>query len=197
MAFSMQQNDAVSVVFFGDGAASEGILYEALNFASLKKLPVTFVCENNLYCTHLPVAACLADTNIYKKSEIFGIPGIRIDGNDVIEVYNVAKRAIEDARSGKGPAFIECMTYRWRGHVGPYDDLDKGLRSKEELDYWMNRCPIKRLEKFLIEHRAMSEPERDRIHKIVSKEVEEAVTFARESPYPGENDLLHDVFKTR
>jgi len=195
LAFSMQKKDTVSVAFFGDGAAHEGVFYESLNFASLKKLPVLFVCENNLYCTHLPIAACLADTNIYKKAEAFGMPGVRIDGNNVMEVYKVARRAIEDARSGKGPTLIECMTYRWRGHVGPYDDLDKGLRSKEELDYWMNRCPIKILEGFLLENGIMSESERDQIHKAVSGEVEEAVKFARESPYPDENDLLHDVFK--
>jgi pyruvate dehydrogenase E1 component alpha subunit len=196
LAFSMQQKDAVAVVFFGDGAASEGVFYESLNFASLKKAPVIFVCENNLYCTHLPVSSCLADTNIYKKSESFGIPGIRVDGNNVMEVYKAAKRAVEDARCGKGPTLIECMTYRWRGHVGPYDDLDKGLRSKEELDYWMDRCPIKMLEKFLLKHDIMSESERDKIRKSISSEIEKAVIFARESPYPDEKDLLHDVFKT-
>jgi len=197
LAFSMQNKNAVSVVFFGDGAASEGIFYESLNFASLKKLPVILVCENNLYCTHLPITACLADTDIYKKSEVFRMPGMRVDGNNVMEVYKAAKRAIEDARHGKGPTLMECMTYRWLGHVGPYDDLDKGLRSKEELDYWMNRCPIKMLEKILLEHGIMSELERDQIRKAISEEVEEAITFARESPYPEENDLLSDVFKLR
>ena len=197
LAFSMQNKDAVSVAFFGDGAAHEGVFYESLNFASLKKLPVIFFCENNLYCTHLSIADTLADTNIYKKAEAFGMPGIRIDGNNVMEVYKVAKKAIEDARNGKGPTLIESMTYRWRGHVGPYDDLDKGLRSKEELDLWMNRCPIKMLEKFLLEHGVMSELERDQIHKAISEEIEEAVKFAKESPYPDENDLLHDVFKAK
>lgn len=195
LAFSMQNKDAVSVAFFGDGAPHEGVFYEALNFASLKKLPVIFVCENNLYCTHLPIAACLADTNIYNKSEVFGMPGIRIDGNNVMEVYRVAKKAVEDARSGKGPTLIEAVTYRWRGHVGPFDDLDKGLRSKEELDYWMNRCPIRMLERFLLEKGIISELERDQIHKAISEEVEGAVKFARESPYPDENDLLHETFK--
>src|SRR3990170_2618135 len=94
LAFSMQNKDAVSVAFFGDGAVSEGVFYESLNFASLKKSPVIFVCENNFYCTHLPVSECLADTNIYKKAEAFGIPGIRIDGNNVIEVYKTAKKAV-------------------------------------------------------------------------------------------------------
>lgn len=195
LAFSMQEKDAVSVVFFGDGAVAEGVFYESLNFASLKKLPVIFVCENNLYCTHLPVSACLSDADIYKKSEVFGIPGVRIDGNNVMEVYKVAKKAVEDARQWKGPSLIECLTYRWRGHVGPHDDLDKGLRSKEELDSWMNRCPIKMLEKFLLERGIMPEPERDQIHKTISEEIEEAVEFAKKSPYPNEDEVLDDVFK--
>jgi pyruvate dehydrogenase E1 component alpha subunit len=197
LAFSMQNEDAVSVAFFGDGAVSEGVFYESLNFASLKKSPVVFVCENNLYCTHLPVSACLANTNIYKKAEAFAIPGIRIDGNNVMEVYNAANKAIEDAHSGKGPTLIECMTYRWLGHVGPYDDLDKGLRSKEELNCWKRMDPVKRLEKFLLEHGLTSKLEIDRINKIVSEEVEDAVTFARESPYPDENELLTGVFKPK
>ena len=195
LAFSMQNKDAVAVVFFGDGAVHEGVFYESLNFASLRKLPVVFVCENNLYCTHLPVTACLADTDIHKKADAFGMTGVRIDGNNVVEVYRTAKKAVENARSGKGPTLIECMTYRWKGHVGPYDDLDKGLRSKEELDYWMSRCPIKTMEKFILEHGIMTKQEIDQIHKEASEEVEDAVKFARESPYPDESALLRDVFK--
>ena len=195
LALSMQGKDAVSVAFFGDGAVQEGVFYESLNFASLKKLPVIFVCENNLYCTHLSVADCLADPDICKKSEVFAMPGIKVDGNDVIEVLNTAKSVVENARSGKGPALMECMTYRWRGHVGPYDDLDKGLRSKEELDCWMRRDPIRILESYLSKHDIMSERERDEIHRSVLEEVEESVRFARESPYPDENDLLSNVFK--
>jgi TPP-dependent pyruvate/acetoin dehydrogenase alpha subunit len=195
LAFSMQNGDAVSVAFFGDGAAHEGVFYESLNFASLKKLPVIFVCENNLYCTHLSVADTLADTNIYKKAEAFAMPGIRIDGNDITEVYETAKKAVENARQRRGPALIEAMTYRWRGHVGPYDDLDKGLRSKEELDCWMERCPIRMLEKHLLEQGAASQLEMNQINKTISEEIEKAVEFARESPQPDENDLLRDVYK--
>jgi TPP-dependent pyruvate/acetoin dehydrogenase alpha subunit len=195
LAFYMQDSDAVSVAFFGDGAAHEGVFYESLNFASLKKLPTIFVCENNLYCTHLSVADTLADTEIYRIADAFAMPSVRIDGNNVMEVYSVAKKAIEDARRGKGPTLIEAMTYRWRGHVGPHDDLDKGLRSKEELACWMERCPIKTLEEFLLGQGFMSKSERDLMHKTVAEEVEEAVAFARRSPYPSENALLRDVFK--
>jgi len=196
LAFSLQEQDAVSVAFFGDGAANEGVFYESLNFASLKKLPVIFVCDNNLYSTHMPISACLADTCIYKKAEIFNMPGIRIDGNNVFEVFRAAKRAIKDARRGNGPTLLECMTYRWRGHVGPNFDLDKGLRSKEELDYWMDRCPIKALEEFLRQHDILSESEKTQIGEGIDKEVEEAFIFAKESPYPAENELLDNVFKT-
>ncbi|MFC2046712.1 thiamine pyrophosphate-dependent dehydrogenase E1 component subunit alpha [Chloroflexota bacterium] len=195
LAFSMQERDAVSVAFFGDGAINEGVWYESLNFASLKQLPVVFLCENNLYSTHMPISACLADTNVYRKADAFNMPGIRIDGNNVVEVFKTAERAIEDARSGKGPTLMECMTYRWQGHVGPNYDLDKGLRSKAELAYWMNRCPIKTLEQLLLKREIISELEKNQIYDSIEKEVEEAIIFAKESPYPDESELLTDVFK--
>jgi len=196
LAFYLQKRDTVSVAFFGDGAVCEGAFYEALNFASLRKLPVIFVCENNLYSTHLPISECLADTRIYKKSELFKMPGVRIDGNNVLEVYRAAEKAVEDARTGNGPSLIECMTYRWRGHVGPNDDLAQGLRSKEELEYWMNRCPIKMFEQHLLERGIITGLERDKIHSDIGREVEEALIFARESPYPDpDKDDTLSVFK--
>jgi TPP-dependent pyruvate/acetoin dehydrogenase alpha subunit len=196
MSFKMRKRDSVSVVFFGDGAAGEGVFYESLNFAALRKLPVIFVCENNLYSTHMPLATCLADTDVYKKAEAFGLLGIRVDGNDVIEVFKVAEKAIENARRGRGPALIECMTYRWRGHVGPNNDLDKGLRSKEELDYWVNRCPIKMLEKVLMPQAIITESEKIEIQKDIDREIAEALSFARASRYPDEVEVLNHVFKT-
>ena len=195
LAFSMQEQDTVSVTFFGDGAVNEGVFYESLNFASLKKLPVIFVCENNLYSTHLPISACLADTSIYHKAKIFSMPGVRVNGNNVAEVFKAAERAIEDARRGNGPTLIECMTYRWRGHVGPHFDVDKGLRTQQELDYWMNRCPIKTLDRFLSQQNILSESEKNQIYESIEKEIEEAIIFAKESPYPDESRLLSDVFK--
>jgi len=196
LAFSLQKKDAVSVTFFGDGAVNEGVWYETLNFASLKKLPIIFVCENNLYSTHMPISSCLADTEIYRKASTLNMPGIRIDGNNVVEVYRTTKRAIDAARKGKGPTLIECMTYRWRGHVGPSDDIDKGLRSKEELDYWMARCPVKALEEHLIESGAISEADKERIRRDIENEIEEALVFAKASPLPDGDELLKNVFKT-
>lgn len=195
LAFSIQKKDNVSVSFFGDGATNEGVFYESLNFAALKKLPVIFVCENNLYSTHLPVSRCLSDTKIYKKADGFGMPGIRVDGNDVIKVFNLAKEAVENARDGNGPTLIECMTYRWCGHVGPSYDLDKGLRSKEELDYWMNRCPIKLLEKNLLKHNILSQSEKIKIYKGIEKEIKESLIFAKRSLYPDKSAVLTNVFK--
>ena len=189
LSFDIQQSGAVSVAFFGDGATNEGVFYESLNFASLKKLPVVFVCENNLYATHMPIDKCLADTRIYRKAEVFNMPGTRVDGNDVLEVFQTARQAIEAARSGQGPALIECMTYRWRGHVGPSYDVDRGLRSQEELDYWMSKCPIERLEQFFSEHDIMSKTDMKQALHEVDREVKEALTRARDASFPNDTAL--------
>jgi pyruvate dehydrogenase E1 component alpha subunit len=182
----LQNKDYVSVAFFGDGAVSEGIFYESLNFASLKKLPVTFVCENNLYATHLHISDCLAETNISKKAEIFKMNAVKIDGNNVIEVYKASKAAIEKARYDKEPALIECQTYRWMGHSGASDDLNEGLRNKAEWDYWKSRCPVKMFEESLLQNGVISETEIAYTRKVISKHVEDSVIFARESPVPDE-----------
>jgi pyruvate dehydrogenase E1 component alpha subunit len=194
LAFRMQKRDNVAVAFFGDGATNEGVFYEALNLAALMQLPVVFVCENNLYSTHMPVSRCLADARIYKKAEAAGLAGIRINGNDVIEVYQAAEEAISAARSSR-PILIECMTYRWRGHVGPNYDLDKGLRDKDELQSWMKRCPIRALEKSLLEQGLISEADKDDLYKRLNQEIEEAISFAKEAPYPEPSQLLAYVFK--
>ncbi len=197
LAFSIKNIDSVSVVFFGDGATNEGVWYESLNFAALKKLPVIFVCENNLYSTHVHISDHLADTNIMKKADIFGIPGFQVDGNDVIEVFKIAQNAVNNARQGKGPTLIECMTYRWRGHVGPFDDLETGLRSNEELLYWQKKDPIMKLKKLLLKRNSLSKSDLLQIHKEVEKEVTESLIFAKASSYPRKDSLLDYVFKTK
>lgn len=195
LSFATRKTGNVAVAFFGDGAANEGAFYESLNFAALKKLPVIFVCENNLYSTHLPVAECLAETGIYKKAVASGMPGTRVDGNDVVDVYRAAGKAVSIARKGGGPALLECMTYRWRGHVGPNFDVDKGLRTQAELDAWMAKCPIKRAEKLLMGSGIISETDKKQLHQSVEKEVAAAIVFAKESPYPEAGELLRGVFK--
>ena len=195
LSSALGEKENVAVSFFGDGATNEGIFYESLNFASLKKLPVIFVCENNLFSTHMPISKILADTNIAKKAEGFNMPGIQIEGNNVIEVFQTARKTIESARQGSGPVLIECLTYRWRGHVGPNLDLDKGLRTKEELDSWMTKCPIKKLEELLVKEDILSESEKNQISQKIEKEIEEAVVFAKESLYPDETELTKEIFK--
>lgn len=195
LASSFKNDKSVTLSFFGDGATAEGLFYESLNFASLMKLPVIFLCENNLYSTHMPIAECLVNTNIAEKAEIFKMQHYQIDGNNVLEVFETVKKAADNARRGGGPTLIECITYRWRGHVGPNDDLEKGLRSKEELEYWMKRCPIKNFEKVLTEKGILSEEEKKKIQEKIEKEIEESVAFAKNSPYPKAEELTKGVFK--
>jgi pyruvate dehydrogenase E1 component alpha subunit len=195
LAFSLQKKDSVAVAFFGDGAVDEGVWYETLNFASLKKLPVIFICENNLYSTHMPLSACLADTAIAKKAAAFGMPGVCIDGNNAFEVYNTTQKAVADARRGKGPALIECLTYRWLGHVGPNDDLDKGLRGKKEVRAWMRKDPVNRLETELLKQRVISPDYKDKLAREIDAEIAAAYAFAQAAPYPDVKQAVGRVFK--
>jgi len=195
LAFKSQNKGSVATSFFGDGAVCEGAFYESLNFASLMKLPVIFVCENNLYSTHLPVAECLADTAIHKKASIFNMPGSVIDGNDVLAVYKTAMKAVKRARNGEGPTLIECLTYRWLGHVGPSDDIDKELRSKSELERWKRKCPIKRLNKYMIEEGIITKDELAHVERRLQQKIAMAVSRAKRCGYPADGALLDHVFK--
>lgn len=195
LSFKLQEKDSIAVAFFGDGAVSEGIFYESLNFASLVKLPVVFICENNLYSTHLPVSDCLADTSISKKASIFNMPGSVIDGNDVLTVYRTALKAIQRARNGKGPSLIECLTYRWLGHVGPSDDLDKGLRNKNELVGWKKKCPVNRFGRYLIEEGIATQDDLDKIGKTIENRIRISVNHGKRCNFPAKKTLTGHVFK--
>lgn len=194
LAFSIQKIDNVSVAFFGDGATNEGVWYESLNFASLKKLPIIFICENNLYSTHIHISNHLSDPDIHKKARAFDIPSFRVDGNDSIKVFKLAQEASIVARQGKGPTLIECMTYRWRGHVGPNDDLDTGLRTKKELEYWKSRDPIKLLETQLIDQGIISKEDIIHIYNDINLEIKNSIEYTKKSPFPKEDTLLDNVF---
>jgi pyruvate dehydrogenase E1 component alpha subunit len=185
----------VTAIFFGDGAIEEGIFSESLNFASLKKLPVVFVCENNLYASHLPLRVRQPQPDLFKHAEPYGLPGIRIDGNDVVAVYETATEAVARARSGDGPTLLECMTYRWRGHVGPNFDLEHDIRTREELDSWIARDPIKRFADDMARSGALSEAQREKLDADVQAEVDQSIAFARQSPFPETKDLLKHVYK--
>lgn len=194
LSFKMQKKKNVAVVDFGDGAVDEGTFYESLNFAALKKLPVIFICENNLYATHAHQSARQAKDNIFKKAKVFGVPGIRINGNDVVEVFRVCKDAIARARLGKGPTLVECITYRWLEHVGPNYDYNLGYRTKKELKEWMKRCPIKVFEEFLLRKRLVKKSEVTQVLQEIDLEIKEAISFAKESIFPPNEELLRDVY---
>jgi len=191
LAFSIRKQPLVSVAFFGDGATNEGVFYESLNLASLYKLPVLFICENNLYSTHMPIERCLSNPRIFEVARALGLKSLRIDGNNVIEVYHAAKNAVDMIRAGQGPVFLECMTYRWKGHVGPRDDIDKGLRSKDELDSWVERCPIEFLKNNLVSSGTVSEEELREISEKTENEIERAVMDAESGPYPDFGENVH------
>lgn len=198
LSSAIKGSGQISLSFFGDGATNEGVFYESLNFASLKKLPIVFICENNLYSTHMPISKILADTNIAKKAEGFGIPGFQIDGNNAIEVFQAVQEAAERARKGKGPTLLECLTYRWRGHVGPDDNIQgthTDIRPQEELEAWKQRCPIKSLEKILFEQKIISESEKNQIKEKIEKIIEGAVDFAINSACPEKDYLSKDIFR--
>jgi len=197
LAASIRKDNRVAVCFFGDGATGEGVLYESLNFAALKKLPIIFACENNLYATHMPVQACRVKNNIYKIAEPFLIESHEIDGNDVLQVYEAGQKAVEECRKGEGPVFLEFLTYRFRGHVGPDDNIQgthTDIRPKQEVEEWRKKDPIIRFEKYLLENNVLSSDELEEISKEVEKEVEETHLFAKNSPYPHESELEKYVF---
>lgn len=197
LASSIRGDDRVAVSFFGDGATGEGVLCESLNFAALRKLPIIFVCENNFYSTHLSIDEIRVSREIYQLGKVFGERSYRVDGNDVIQVYELASRAAEMCRKGEGPVFIECLTYRQRGHVGP-DDCIQGahtdIRPPAEVAEWMEKDPIKVMKDKLLGTHGFTEEVIESIQESVNVEVAKAVVFARESSFPDKKGVMRDVF---
>ena len=194
LASKMIGNGNIAVVFFGDGAVDEGVFYECLNFSALKKLPIIFVCENNLYATNSPQKVRQINQDIYKIAEFFLMPGVLIDGNNVFEVYKTAEKYIKKARNGDGPSLIEARTYRWRTHVGPETDIEKGFRNKEEVEEWLKKCPLKKFKEIISENNLIKKEELEDIDKKVNDEIMSALDFALSSPYPQEEDLYKNVY---
>ncbi len=198
LASHIRKDKKVSVVFFGDGAVEEGVFHEAMNFAALRKLPIIFVCENNLYSSHLHIDERRQVNNIYKTGEVFGIPGVRVDGNDVLAVLKVAQQAVKRARSGKGPTLIEAMTYRMRGHVGAIDYVKdvhtNDIRDVKEISIWKKRDPIVLFERILTRKKGIDVEKLETIKKSCLKEVEKSYEYAIKSPYPNEKDFSKFVY---
>lgn len=194
LAATLSASGRVAAAFFGDGAVDEGVFYESINFAALKSLPVIFVCENNGYATHSPQNARQPLDNIFRRAEVWGFPGVRVDGNDVTAVYRAAREAVERARDGKGPTLLECRTYRWKEHVGPNPDFDLGYRDEKEFAEWRNRCPIDTLRRTLLESRIATSVDLDRIADEISQEIEGSVRFGQASALPDAATLADDVY---
>jgi TPP-dependent pyruvate/acetoin dehydrogenase alpha subunit len=181
LALKMGKKANCVVCFFGDGASNTGAFHEAVNLAAAWKLPVVFVCENNQYAISVPVCKSTS-ARIAERGKSYGIPGILVDGMNVLDVYAAASEVVSGARIGKGPALMECETYRYKGH-GMYD-TGFDYRTKEEVDEWMARDPIQNLERKLISDKLATNEELETIGRRIKSELEEAVRFANERPYP-------------
>ncbi len=188
-AMRLQRKDIVVSSFFGDGAVDEGVFYESLNFAALKRLPILFICENNFYSIHSHQLTRQPASNIVERVRAFTIPADRIAESDARHIHDVVKAAVEEIRAGRsGPRFFECLTYRWKEHVGPNDDYDKGYRSLAEAEPWFAKDQLKYLAGLL-------DPlVRSRIEEEVEAEINEAFEFAERSPFPPDEELSTDVF---
>jgi TPP-dependent pyruvate/acetoin dehydrogenase alpha subunit len=188
--------DDVSACFFGDGASNEGTFHESLNLAAVWKLPVVFVCENNGFGEFTPAQTVTSVRDIAQRAQAYGIPGLIVNGNDVIEVYRYASEAAARARAGEGPTLIECKTYRWEGHVvGEAAFLGAAAyRDPKEVEEWKARCPLIRFQKFAAESGRVSAAELRKIEEETAAELEAAVAFARESPLPDAKEVTDDLY---
>lgn len=180
--FKLLKTDRVSVGFFGDGAVNNGAFHEGINLATIWDLPVVFVCENNMYATEVPFASATRNTDVAERANSYGLPGIAIDGNDVLAVYEAADEAVARARAGRGPSLLECRTYRTRSHAEGMRDA--GYRTQDEIDDWKTRDPIARIRERLAADGPTGAADLDRIDAAIETEVADAMSFARASPFP-------------
>ena len=191
LGIKMKKGEQVVVSFFGDGASNTGAFHESLNFASIYKLPIIFVVENNNFASTVRTKETTSVENISDRAVGYGIPGITIDGNDIMTVYETAKERIKRAREGGGPSLLEVKTYRIKGHFVGDPELYRDKKEVEE--FWLSE-PIKKFEKKLVELKMLNEIEKKKTWEDSEKEIKEAVKFAKESPIPNGEDALTDLF---
>jgi pyruvate dehydrogenase E1 component alpha subunit len=194
LSIKLRKTDQVVVSFFGDGACNQGAFHESLNLAAVWKLPVVFVCENNLYAISVAHSRVGAVQDYYLRKEAYGIKGCKVDGNEVLAVYEATREAVKWARQGGGPSLIECKTYRWRGHYEGEADRTYTYRNKEEIEAWTEKCPIKRFKQILLERGILREPEFVQMEEEIQRDLKEAIQFAMNSPEPDPGDVLTDVY---
>jgi pyruvate dehydrogenase E1 component alpha subunit len=190
-ACKYKKTDDVAVCFFGDGASNRGTFHEAMNMASSFKLPVVFVCENNMYGISNYQKHHMNISDIADRAGAYGVPGVSVDGNDVIAVYEAASEAVARARRGDGPSIVECKTWRQRGH---FEGDPAKYKDPEEQKAWLAKDPIPRIEAKLIELGMATQADIDAMRAKVEEEIEAAVKFAEDSPEPGDDELLTDVW---
>ena len=189
-AMKYRKKDSIVISFLGDGATDEGVFHESLNFAALKELPIIFVCENNGYAIHTHQRLRHRNTNIFERAKVYGMPSERIEDNDVLRIYERMKEAVAALRSGRpGPYFFECMTYRWKEHVGPNEDYQLGYRTREEAKPWMENDQVPKIGALV------DSAKRKEIEAGVEQEIQEAFAFAEASPFPDYTELFTNVYK--
>ncbi len=191
LSAKLRGTDQVTICFFGDGASNIGRFHEGINLASVWSLPVVFICENNLWAVSVPTTTSLKVANVADRAAGYGIPGVVVDGMDVMAVYEAAGEAVTRARSGKGPTLIEAKTYRYRGH---FEGDSGSYRPKEEIEHWMQRDPINNYRAKLIEMKVLTEKQAEDIDKEALAEMDEALKFAQESPFPKPEEALENVY---
>ena len=191
LTFKIEQTDNVVVAYFGEGASNTGDFHEGLNFAGVQKLPIVFICENNLYAYSVPFEKSMAIEDVADRAESYGFDGVAINGNDVLAVYQAMHGAVRRARNGEGPTLIECKTYRWHGH----SEHDKAFyRTDEELAMWKSRDPIPTFTTYLQTMQVLTEEKLDQIEQRIKTEIDEAVEFAEKSPDPDPLDAVTDLY---
>jgi pyruvate dehydrogenase E1 component alpha subunit len=191
LAAKLRGEDKVAVTFFGDGASNQGVTLESFNLASVWKLPIIFICENNQFGISVSTKKSTSVEDIAVRSEGFSMPGHIVDGNDVFAVDEVFEKALKHAKAGKGPSLIECKTYRWKGHWTGDPEV---YRTREEVEKWKKKCPIVRLEKHLLKEKIIKQNELDEIQRNVESLIAEAEDFSLNSPEPDPAHVLDDVF---
>jgi len=191
LAWKIQKKDNVAVAFVGEGATSNGVWHEALNFAGVHSLPIVFIVQDNLWAESVPKRLGVPLDDLSERAKAYGFPGVTIDGNDLIACYETSQEAVRKARRGEGPTLIEMKTYRWYGH----SEIDPAnYRTSEELEMWKKRDPVPRFEKLLMERGVIDEAHKQATLQRIEREIEEAIEFAEKSPHPDPEEILEDVY---
>ncbi|MDP6561165.1 MAG: thiamine pyrophosphate-dependent dehydrogenase E1 component subunit alpha, partial [Candidatus Binatia bacterium] len=191
LSAKLRGTDQVTACFFGDGASNEGTFHEGVNLASVWHLPVIFVCENNLYGISTRQDQHQNVQDVSDRARAYGIPGVTVDGNDVMAVYETVYESVKRARTGEGPTLIECKTYRQRGH---FEGDPMAYRSREEMEEWRKKDPLHRFQARLLEMSVLTEPDIETMEQEIRDRIEEAVCYAENSPSPDLAEMLKDVY---